>query len=87
METIFMIALAITAWEIGLTLSRQINRRFACPAGARFEDRPMTTEEILARYEADANRPIEPPKKGGSFLLTICDALCGLQWILTFLMI
>lgn len=26
METIFMIALAITAWEIGLTLSRQINR-------------------------------------------------------------
>jgi hypothetical protein len=27
METIFMIALAITAWEIGLALSRRINRR------------------------------------------------------------
>jgi hypothetical protein len=47
----------------------------------------MTTEQILARYEADANRPVEAPKGGGGFLLTICDALCGLQWLFTFWMI
>jgi hypothetical protein len=46
----------------------------------------MTTHEIMAAYEADAGRPVEA-KASGSFLLTICDVLCGTAWWFTFWMI
>jgi hypothetical protein len=46
----------------------------------------MSTQEIMAEYEANANRQIEATKRGG-FLLTICDALCSAQWLFTFWMI
>ncbi len=47
----------------------------------------MAIEEIMAKYEAEANRPVEAPKGPGGFLITLCDVLCGTAWWFTFWMI